>query len=56
MGVPYADFAGERLLLNDWAEKKGREGIQQYWVDKNQKSIDNIPTNIVEKNITSSKK
>ena len=53
MGVPYADFAGERLLLNDWAEKKGRAGIQQYWVDKNQLSIDNIPSNIIEKNVKS---
>ena len=53
MGVPYADFAGDRLLLNDWVEKKGHAGILQYWVDKNQLSIDNIPTNIVEKNIKS---
>jgi len=53
MAVPYADFAGDRLLLNDWAEKKGNAGIQQYWVDKNQLSIDNIPTKIIEKNIKS---
>lgn len=51
MAVPYVDFAGERTLLNDWAEKKGSAGIQQYWVDKNQLSIDKIPSNIIEKNV-----
>lgn len=51
MGVPYYEYAGNRELLNDWANKKGHEGITQYWQDKNQSSIDNIPTNIIAKNI-----
>jgi hypothetical protein len=51
MGVPYMSYEGERELLDDWAVKKGEAGVKQYWVDKNQKSIDDIPTNIVAKNL-----
>jgi len=39
-GVPLYDFAGERPLLNRWAEKKGEEGIRTYWHDKNSTSLD----------------
>jgi hypothetical protein len=51
MSVPYYDLVGDRELLSDWAKKKGDEGLIDYWVEKNQFSIDNIPTNIVKKNI-----
>ena len=51
MGVPYFDYTGDRELLSDWATKNGNENIKQYWTDKNQLSIDKIPTNIVAKNI-----
>ncbi|MGV8935440.1 MAG: pyridoxamine 5'-phosphate oxidase family protein [Gallionellaceae bacterium] len=51
MGVPFMSYEGERELLDDWAVKKGEAGVKQYWVDKNQKSIDDIPTNIVAKNL-----
>jgi len=50
MAVPYYEFSGERELLNDWAQKRGDEGLQQYWLEKNQLSIDEIPTNIATKN------
>lgn len=50
MAVPYYDYAGERELLNDWAVKKGEQGVQRYWEEKNQLSIDGIPTNIVARN------
>jgi len=39
-GVPLYDFAGERPLLNRWAEKKGEAGIRDYWRDKNSISLD----------------
>jgi len=39
-GVPLYDFAGERPVLNRWAEKKGRAGIRDYWRDKNSISLD----------------
>jgi len=49
--VPYYQYEGERNHLNEWAEKKGKQGIEQYWRNKNQTSIDGIPTHIVEKNL-----
>jgi hypothetical protein len=32
-----------------WAEKKGEDGLQQYWQDKNQVSIDGLPTYLLSK-------
>lgn len=49
MAVPYFSYAGDRELLSDWAIKKGVEGLKQYWEEKNQMSIDGIPTQIVAK-------
>ena len=46
MGVPEYEFQGHRSGLIQWAEKKGESGIQQYWKDKNQVSIDGLPTRI----------
>jgi len=51
MAVPNYTYEGERDLLNEWAVKKGSDGVKKYWEDKNQVSIDLIPTNIVEKNL-----
>ena len=50
MGVPFFDYVDEREQLNDWAAKKGDQGIRDYWKDKNQASLDGKPTHIVEKN------
>ena len=49
-GVPYLTYKQERPLLADWATKKGDDGVRNYWQEKNQVSIDNIPTHIIEKN------
>lgn len=49
MGVPNFAYVGERESLNEWAVRKGEEGLKQYWEDKNQMSIDGIPTHIVAK-------
>ncbi len=46
MGVPYYEYNGDRELLNDWAQKNDGESMKQYWLEKNQLSIDDIPTNI----------
>ncbi|MDZ4262647.1 MAG: pyridoxamine 5'-phosphate oxidase family protein [Pseudomonadota bacterium] len=51
MAVPFFDYAGEREQLNDWAVKKGAEGIAEYWREKNQISLDGKPTNICDKNL-----
>jgi len=48
--VPYYAYTDDRDMLSAWAEKKGDEGLKQYWEEKNQFSIDNIPTNILTKN------
>ena len=48
MGVPNFDYMGDRQQLTDWAEKKGDAGLQQYWSDKNQVSLDGKPTGIFE--------
>jgi len=47
MAVPYFNHAGDRALLSDWAVKKGEAGIQAYWAEKNQLSLDGAPTDIV---------
>ncbi|MGV6857911.1 MAG: pyridoxamine 5'-phosphate oxidase family protein [bacterium] len=49
MAVPFFDYAGEREQLNDWAEKKGEQGIESYWREKNQTSLDGKPTHILKK-------
>lgn len=51
MGVPFYDYVSERGQLNNWAVKKGAEGIKAYWKEKNATSIDGHPTHIVSKNI-----
>lgn len=50
MAVPYFDHVEDRELLTNWADKKGADGIQEYWKEKNQFSLDGEPTQIVEKN------
>jgi hypothetical protein len=47
MAVPTYDYMGDRELLSDWAVRKGEDGIRRYWEEKNQTSIDGIPTHIV---------
>ena len=39
-GVPFYDFKNERSLMEDWAEKKGEQGIVDYWDEKNRMSLD----------------
>jgi hypothetical protein len=50
MAVPFFDYVEEREQLKIWAEKKGEQGLKEYWKIKNQISIDGKPTNIVNKN------
>lgn len=47
-GVPLMDFNQDRSLLPEWADRKGEEGIQAYWKEKNTKSIDNFDTHILD--------
>lgn len=47
MSIPFLEYKGEREELNEWAASKGKEGIKEYWKEKNQTSIDGLPTNIL---------
>lgn len=49
MAVPYLDFNAERTLLRDWANKKDTEELQDYWQEKNLRSIDGLNTGMEEK-------
>jgi hypothetical protein len=45
--VPFMDFQEERTTLNSWAEKQGKDKIEEYWKNKNTESIDGFETNIL---------
>lgn len=47
--VPYFSYVGDREALNNWAIKKGDEGLVRYRSEKNTVSLDGIPTHIVAK-------
>jgi hypothetical protein len=44
MAVPFFDYAGDREELNEWAEKKGEQGIREYWSARNELSVDGKDT------------
>ncbi len=46
--VPHYTYTGERETLARWAEKKGPVGLLDYWRDRNQFSIDGLPTYLLE--------
>lgn len=46
MAVPFMDYKCGREELNKWAIKKGEEGIQKYWEQKNTVSFDGLETGI----------
>jgi hypothetical protein len=41
-GVPFMSFEGHRPTIDQWSNRKGPEGIQNYWVEKNAESIDHL--------------
>ncbi len=47
-GVPLYEFKKDRNQLLEWAERKGGDGINAYWNEKNRTSIDGLPTGIFE--------
>lgn len=44
--VPFYEYVGERDTLDKWSQKKGRDGIEQYWQEKNKVSLDGKPTGL----------
>lgn len=45
--VPLMEHSADRDALTRWAENKGRQGIDEYWEERNQLSIDGLPTGIL---------
>lgn len=46
--VPRMDYVEDRQVLAQWSEKRGEQGIRDYWRDRNQRSIDGLPTGILD--------
>jgi glycine cleavage system protein P-like pyridoxal-binding family len=44
--VPLYDYQVKETMPIEWAEKKGKDGLQQYMKDKNRISLDGLPTAI----------
>jgi len=44
--VPLMDFVEDRQVLAKWSEKRGEDGIRNYWQEKNRLSLDGLPTGI----------
>ncbi len=45
-GVPFMNYVEDRRVLATWAEKRGEQGISEYWQRKNQLSLDGKSTGI----------
>ena len=48
LAVPFYDYKEDRDALVQTFQQKGKEGTEDYWQKKNQKSIDGFDTNITE--------
>ena len=46
--VPVMNFDHDRTMLTEWATRKGPDGIDAYWRERNTVSIDGIPTGMRE--------
>lgn len=46
--VPFFDHQGPRDTLEKWSENKGPQGIKDYWEERNQRTIDGLPTGILD--------
>lgn len=47
-GVPLFDYQDERPQMDAWARAKGVDGIEAYWREKNQASLDGFPSGLFE--------
>lgn len=46
--VPHYEFNADRSMLSDWANKKGAAGLREYRRSRNTRSIDGLPTQLVD--------
>lgn len=42
-GVPLMSFEGHRSTMDEWSDRKGREGVELYRANKNASSLDGLP-------------
>ena len=47
-GVPLFGYEGERASMENWARSKGEAGIEAYWREKNLRSMDGLPTGLMD--------
>jgi len=47
-GVGLFDYQGERDNMHVWLANKDESGLRDYWREKNQVSLDGLPTHILE--------
>ncbi len=47
LAVPFYEYIAERETLLKWANNRGRDGIEDFWKEENQISLDGKQTNIV---------
>jgi hypothetical protein len=47
-GVPLYQYQSERTQMDDWASAKGVDGIEAYWHEKNQESLDGFSTGLLD--------
>ncbi|WP_108398675.1 pyridoxamine 5'-phosphate oxidase family protein [Devosia submarina] len=47
-GVPLFEYQDERPQMDAWARAKGVDGIEDYWRQKNQTSMDGFPTGLMD--------
>lgn len=45
--VPMFDYRKDRTILEGWSEGKGRDGVSEYWRDRNQETLDGFPTHVI---------
>ena len=45
--VPLFDYVQDRTEMDAWIEKRGQDGIEDYWAQQNQLSLDGFETNIL---------
>ncbi|MHC9234105.1 pyridoxamine 5'-phosphate oxidase family protein [Pseudooceanicola sp. 502str34] len=49
--IPFFDYVEERDTLHKWAETKGDDGLRDYWLEKNTRTLNGAETGIAEGNI-----
>ncbi len=42
-GVPLMPFDQHRPTMDEWAQRKGPDGVVRYWAEKNSTSLDGLP-------------